>query len=156
MMFQRPTLFVLIGVSGSGKSTFAKTFSITGGVRVVSADEIRGMLYGDESVQKDGKRVFEVAYMNARCHLSHCRNVIFDATNTTKAGREKLLDALKRSDCRKVAVLCMTDIDTCIKRNARRDRVVPEHVIRRQYAQLLEDGAYIPDQFDEIIFVKGR
>lgn len=143
---------MLIGVSGSGKSTFAKTFSVTGGVRVVSTDEIRGMLYGNEIVQKDGKRVFDVAYMSARCHLNHCRNVIFDATNTTKTGREKLFDAMKHSDCRKVAVLFMTDLDTCIDRNAKRERVVPENVIRRQYHQLLADGNSIPEQFDEVMF----
>ena len=53
------TLYTMIGLPGSGKSTFAVNHPEC---IVVSTDAIRGELFGDESEQKDGKLVFDVAY----------------------------------------------------------------------------------------------
>jgi len=50
-------LYVMIGPSGAGKSTFAKAFAARHNAEVVSTDEIRKMMFGDESIQRHGKRV---------------------------------------------------------------------------------------------------
>lgn len=148
-------LYVMIGVSGSGKSTFAKGFAARNRAEVVSTDEIRKLMFGDERIQKGGRRVFEAAYMSIRAHLNHRRNVVFDATNTTNEGRKDLFRAV--ADCPEckqiIAVLCTPPLGVCLSRNKMRQRRVPHNVIIRQYQQLLEYGELIPLQFDQVIFV---
>lgn len=141
-----PTLYVMIGVSGSGKSTIAKRLGAT----VVSTDEIRGELFGNEADQRDPGKVFDIAYLRMNYNLWLMRDVVFDATNTTTRAREALIEAI-REPCRIVAVLVNPPLDVAIERNSKRERIVPESVIRRQYEQLMRDGKTIPDQFDQII-----
>lgn len=150
------TLYVMIGVSGSGKSTFAKKFAAERRAEYVSTDELRKMMYGDEAEQKGGRQVFDVAYMNIAAHLNHRRSVVFDATNTTTKGRDRLIKVAK--ECKSleslVAILCNPPLETCLKQNKMRERQVPENVIRRQHEQLLRDGESIPKQFDKVVFVR--
>ena len=147
-------LYVMIGPSGAGKSTIAKCFAEKNNAEIVSTDEIRKMLFGNEEIQREGRRVFEAAYMATRAHLNHRRSVVFDATNTTMKGREEVLRAV--ADCleckQRVAVLVTPPIEICLERNNKRNRKVPKKVIQRQFYQLLEDGEYILDQFDQVIF----
>lgn len=149
-----PTLYVMIGVSGSGKSTFAKWLSANEHGCVVSTDEIRGLLYGDPAVQGNGRRVFDAAYLAIQCNLRLLRDTVFDATNTTKKGRDALFDAVQDVPCVKTAVLCTPKLQTCLDRNRSRDRIVPDFVIHRQHDQLLQDGESILEQFDCIMFTK--
>lgn len=148
-------LYVMIGPSGAGKSTAAKTFAAKFNAEIVSTDEIRKALFGNECVQKEGRRVFEAAYMSVRAHLNHRRSVVFDATNTTMKGREEILRAVQDcAECKKrVAVLVTPPKDVSLRRNAARSRKVPEKVIDRQYYQLMEDGETILDQFDQVVFI---
>ena len=148
-----PTLYVLIGVSGSGKSTYAESLCQNTKLAVVSTDKIREQLFGSESDQREGDKVFKTAYDWVEYWIENGKDVVFDATNTTKRGRKQLLRSI-RYPCIKVAVLFTPPIDVSIARNANRQRIVPESVIRRQYEQLIRDGESIPNQFDDVIFVR--
>lgn len=145
-------MYVLIGVSGSGKSTFCKDLKLP----VVSTDSIRYQMFGDEACQLAPEKVFNTAYgMVASCLRCHS-DVIFDATSTTEWSRKTLLTKMKNciGDFRKVAILFMTPVEECKRRNANRLRVVPEDVIDRQYRQLMRDAHTIPDQFDEVVVIE--
>ena len=146
-------LYVLIGVSGSGKSTFAKEWAAESCSQIVSTDEIRGNLFGDESIQVNGSKVFQEAYSMINMHLNHSCNVIFDATNTTKKGRDHLLKSVK-VPFHPVAILMPMDLAKATRQNSMRERVVPGDVIQRQYEQLLRDGDSIPEQFEEVVFAE--
>ena len=144
-------MYVLIGVSGSGKSTFCKDLKLP----VVSTDRIRYQMFGDEACQIAPEKVFNTAYMMTANCLRVGSDVVFDATSTTEWSRKTLLTKMKNciGDFRKVAILFMTPLEECKRRNAQRQRVVPEDVIDRQYVQLMRDAHTIPDQFDEVIVV---
>ena len=150
-----PILYVMIGVSGSGKSSFVENIPDREWSRmdVVSTDAIREILFGSEEDQSCPASVFLEAYDRMNCQLKHGFDVIFDATNTTTRGRKEILKNVS-VPCRKVAVLVMTPLEIALERNSNRRRHVPEDVIKRQYEQLLRDGKSIPEQFDDIIFVK--
>ena len=148
-----PTLYVLIGVSGSGKSTFCNNIPAH---TIVSTDKIRYEYFGDEADQREPRRVFEEAYIRAAAHIRAGFDAYFDATNTTAKARKNLLKeiyARANGDFRKVAILFMTPLEECKRRNAQRQRVVPEDVIDRQYVQLMRDAHTIPDQFDEVVVI---
>lgn len=148
---------MLIGISGSGKSTFAeRNFPLFGkSAFYVSTDAIRRTLLGGEEHQERGAEVFRFAYDSIRRWLKAGSNVIFDATSTTAKSRAKLMHEVSDIPCRKVAVFMNTPIITAKMRNAERKRQVPREVIDRQQAQLLADAQQIPEIFDEIIIVGG-
>ena len=74
----RPTLYVMCGISGSGKSTYAKTLKMSiPNTEIVSTDEIREELFGSASVQKEPKKVFQIAYDWTRRLLEQRKNVVF-------------------------------------------------------------------------------
>lgn len=143
-------LYVMIGTAGSGK-TSKLGHGCLHGVRVVSTDKIRGELFNDEGAQREPKLVFGIAHRRVREELQEGHDVVFDATNTHFQSREDVLRNVQDIPCRKVAVLVTPTLEQTLKQNAGRKRKVPEEVIRRQYEQLLRDGEYIPDQFDDIV-----
>lgn len=147
-----PTLYVMIGPAGSGKSTIAKTIPFA---CRVCPDSIRKEWFGDEACQKEPEKVFERAYKTMEDLLSAGFDVIFDATNTTAFARKKILNRVDAILCRKIAVYMNTPLDECKRRNAKRARQVEDTVIDRQYAQLINDAGSIPNQFDEIMIVEG-
>ena len=153
MCWEKPTLYVLIGVSGSGKSTYAESLGLNTNLAVVSTDAIRKTYFGSEEDQSDGAKVFQTAYDWIDYYLQYGKDVVFDATNTTKRGRRELLCSLT-PPFRKVAVLVTPPLEVSLARNSKRQRIVPNSVIRRQYEQLIRDGESIPDQFDDVIFVR--
>lgn len=151
-MSKKPTLYVMIGPAGSGKSTFRK------GVHwacAVCPDTIREMFFGDEACQKEPEKVFERAYQTTEDLLCAGYDVVFDATNTTSYARNKLLERVSGICHKNVAIFMNTSCEECKRRNARRKRKVPDAVIERQYEQMMKDAGSIPYQFDEIIIVEG-
>lgn len=149
-------LYVLIGTSGSGKSTFVKdNWPAFGRAVLVSTDAIRKGMFGDEADQSRGGEVFRLAYNAVHSWLKEGYSVVFDATSTTDKSRRRLLNAVRDIPCRKVAVLFNVSPAQAKAQNAGRSRVVPEEVIDRQYAQLMADASKISDLFDEIVVVGG-
>lgn len=147
-----PTLYVMIGPAGSGKTTFANAMK---GVDVISTDQLRKEMFGDEAVQNEGHRVFSAAYHLMRMWLNMGLNVVFDATNTTTKAREEIIRHAAGVECHKVAVYMNTPRGECKFRNGKRERQVLNEVINRQDWQMERDAGTIPDQFDEIIIVNG-
>lgn len=138
------TLYTMIGLPGSGKSTFASNHPEC---IVVSTDAIRGELFGDESEQKDGKLVFDVAYARLAQAVEAGQDAIFDATNLQRKYRKKIFQMFPKAY--HVAVFVNTPVDVCKERNAKRDRVVPEMVIDRMASSL--NPPTIAEGFKKII-----
>ena len=134
----------MIGMQGSGKSTFASDHPEC---IVVSTDAIRAELFGDESEQKDGKLVFDVAYARLAKAVEAGQDAIFDATNLRRKYRKKIFQMFPKAY--HVAVFVNTSIEVCKERNAERDRVVPEMVIDRMASNL--NAPTIAEGFKKII-----
>ena len=132
-------LYTMVGVPGSGKSTFASKHPEC---IVVSTDAIRKELFGDESEQKNGALVFEIAYARLAQAVALGHDVIFDATNVKRKSRAELFKRFPNVE--HVAVFVNTPFPVCKKRNNQRERRVPVSVIRRMTYQLepptLEEG----------------
>jgi predicted kinase len=96
-------LVVLIGVSGSGKSTFARTnFKST---EVLSSDFCRGLVSDDENDQAASKDAFDVLHYIAGKRLAAGRLTVIDATNVQPASRKQLVDLARAHDVLPVAIV---------------------------------------------------
>src|SRR5579863_5962871 len=83
------SLVVLIGASGSGKSTFArKHFKVT---EIISSDVCRGLVSDDENDQTISKEAFELVHFIAAKRLAMGKLVVIDATNVQPESRKTLL-----------------------------------------------------------------
>jgi protein phosphatase len=137
MRIEIPELAVvaLIGVSGSGKSTFAKThFKPT---EVLSSDYFRGLVSDDENNQQVTPQAFDALYYIANKRLELGLMTVIDATNIQKEARAPIIRLAKEQNCFAVAIVLDTPEKLCRKRNENRtDRNFGSHVITRQAEQL--------------------
>ncbi len=128
-------LVVLIGVSGSGKSTFAaRHFART---EVISSDFCRGLVADDENDQSASADAFDVLHFIASKRLTAGRLTVIDATNVQPAARKHLIALAREHDVLPVAIVLDVPERVCLERNRTRgDRQFGPHVISRQQDQL--------------------
>ncbi len=129
------SLVVLIGASGSGKSTFASAhFAPT---EVISSDFCRGLVADDENDQSASRDAFDVLNFIAAKRLAAGRLTVIDATNVQPESRKELIKLAREHDVLPVAIVLDLPERVCVLRNAARaDRQFGSHVIRRQRDQL--------------------
>ncbi len=129
------SLVVLIGVSGSGKSTFARThFRPT---QVLSSDACRGLVADDENDQSATPAAFDVLHHIAAVRLRGGRLTVVDATNLKREDRAGLVRLAREADVLPVAVVLDVPEQVCLERNAARsDRDLHAGVVRRHRADL--------------------
>lgn len=129
------SLVVLVGASGSGKSTFAATHF--GRFETISSDFCRGLVSNDESSQEATAAAFEVLEHIVGARLDAGLLTVVDATNVQPHARKSLAELARAHDVLPVALVLDLPEDVCLARNAERtDRSLPSHVVRRQREQL--------------------
>lgn len=129
------SLVVLIGISGAGKSTFARAHFRT--TQVLSSDFCRGLVADDENDQAATPAAFDVLHYLAATRLRAGRLTVVDATNVRREDRAKLVQLARDHDVLPVAVVLDVPEAVAVERNADRpDRDLPPGVIRRQRADL--------------------
>jgi len=128
-------LVVLIGPSGSGKSSFAaKHFKAT---EVVSSDRCRGLVSDDENDQSATGDAFDVLHYIVGKRLHNQKLTVVDATNVQPEGRKSLVSLARKHHCLPVAIALKLDPKLCHARNAgRADRTFGPHVVRQQAQQM--------------------
>lgn len=128
-------LVLLVGASGSGKSTFAaKHFLPT---EVVSSDACRGAVADDPNDQLATEDAFALLRFIVERRLKRGRLTVVDATNVRREDRQSLLRLAREADCMAVAIVLDIPDGVCTARNKLRpDRQFPSHVVRR-HAQLV-------------------
>ncbi|MFD4689353.1 polynucleotide kinase-phosphatase [Streptomyces sp. NPDC058463] len=130
------SLVVLIGASGSGKSTFArKHFKST---EIVSSDFCRGLVADDENDQSASRDAFDVLHYIAGKRLAAGRLTVVDATNVQAESRKQLVQLAREHDVLPIAVVLDLPEEVCLARNAKRpDRAdMPRHVVQRHRREL--------------------
>ena len=132
------SLVVLIGVTGSGKSTFARAhFRPT---EVISSDFCRALVSDDENDQAATADAFDVLHYIAGKRLAAGRLTVVDATSVQADARRSLVALAREHDVLPVAIVLDVPERVCVARNAARpDRGFGAQVVRRQH-DLLRRG----------------
>jgi len=125
-----PKLTMMIGLSGSGKSTIAENINNT---IVLSSDKIRKELFDDINYQGDNEKVFKILHNRIKENLLNGNDIIYDATNLSyKRRRHFLKHHLRDVEYFSIAYVVATTPSKCIKNDSRRQRTVGKEIILRQ------------------------
>ena len=146
----RPSLILLVGIPGSGKTTYAEKYIKENPNAVhLSSDKIRAELWGNEATQGDNNEVFSLMQSRAIYALNNGQSVVYDATNVTRKDRSYIITL-----CPKFAkiecYIIWAPIETCIERDAARERTVGKEVIDRMLKRF--QAPYYDEGIDEIHF----
>ena len=154
----RPTLILLVGIPGSGKTTYAKNYiAQTPNIIHLSSDAIRKELYGDENIQGNPADVFSLMQTRAIEALNNGMHVVYDATNITRKDRQGIISVCPKF-AKIEAHIIWAPIETCIERDANRGRTVGKEVIdrmlKRFQAPFFDEGideikVILPNDFDD-------
>lgn len=125
---------VYCGLSSSGKSTLISEQLKERSYYVISLDDIRAELFGSRYDQKHNDEVRRTAHERLKQHLRNGDYVIYDATNTRKDFRDKIISTCMNYDAFvEIAIPSQRDINTIIKDNKTRANSIPEDIIYKQY-----------------------
>lgn len=125
-----PALLVLVGVSGSGKSTWAAANAAPG--EIVSSDALRAQVGASEHDQAASTDAFAVLEDIVRRRLARRLFTVIDATSVEDASRARYRALAAEAGVPCIAVAFPTDPATCKARNRARPHPVPGHVLNRQ------------------------
>ncbi len=122
-----------IGLPGSGKSSWFKRHNVA----PLSSDTLRALLFDDVREQRYQDLVFSNlrSMLKARLIARRPMNYV-DATNLTPQERHHWIRLARDYNYEVHAVFFDVPLEVCIERHQRRDRVVPEDVMRRMAAKM--------------------
>lgn len=152
-------LMLLIGIPGSGKSTWAAEFQrLQPETIVISTDRIREKLFGDAAlqgswflVQQEMRQQLQQAVLQIQS--GQAKLAIYDATNAKRRYRRDLIALVRSIGFTHItAVWLNPPLELCLLRNQTRSRQVPEFVIHRMYRQLWSNPPRLREGIDRLFY----
>jgi predicted kinase len=135
-------LLVLVGIPGSGKSTWANDRVASGRYHLVSTDAIRAELYGSEACQGDWRQIWQRVLVQwhqgvAAIYRGDLEGVIYDATNARRRHRREAIAAARAAGFDTITLVWFDiPLTLALARNRSRSRQVPEAVMATMHRQI--------------------
>lgn len=142
-----PNLVLLVGLPGSGKSTYASDLKEKG-YRVHSSDELRIELYSDVNDISKNVELFQELHKRIGKDLSSGLDCVLDSTNLSYKRRVNLLNKLNKIDCHKKAIVMATPYNQCVLNDLKRERTVGYKVVNNMYKSF--ELPHYHEKFEEI------
>jgi len=142
-------IHMLVGIQGSGKTTFAKELQKQLNCEIVSTDNVRKQGVPESDI-------WSVVYQKCADALNNNQDVIYDATNITPKVRKRLFDEVIKLNAKPIvcAYYFDTDVKTCYERVKIRNTMenelyLPEEVVYSYHSKLIE-----PTFEEDFVFIK--
>ncbi len=165
-----PSLVVLVGAAGSGKTTFARRHFAP--AETFASDALRALVAGDEADQRATRPAFGLLHRGVGRRLASGRLAVVDATNVQRHARRALLRRARTAGVPAIAIVLDLPSSLVLERNAARaGRVVDPEIVRLHLAELraavdgdrlLEEGFDVvyriafPSDLDEVTIRRTR
>lgn len=150
-----PSLVLLIGAAGAGKSTLAaRLFSAD---EIVSSDALRAVVSGDEADQRVSGVAFKILHRTVDRRLAEGRLTVVDATNAVATVRRPLLQRARLRGVPSVAIVLDLDRRVVHAQNAARSRIVDSEVIDRHLdaiRQTVDGGGLAVEGVDQVVVLR--
>ena len=150
-----PSLVVLVGAAGAGKSTLAARLFAAD--EIVSSDALRLLISGDEADQRVSGVAFRILHRTVGRRLSKGQLTVVDATNTEPTVRRPLVARARAAGLPVTAIVLDMEPRTVARQNAARSRVVDVAVIDRHLAAIRRtvDGDVLAlEGFDQVVIIR--
>jgi protein phosphatase len=149
-----PSLVLLVGPAGAGKSTFAEAHFRSS--EIVSSDAMREMLTDDPGDQGASAEAFQVLSIIVNGRLRRRLLTVVDATNLRAANRRRYQRLAARYGIPTVAIAFALPVGRYHERNrARDDRVVPDFVITDQAERMAKVLSTLAEEGYAAVHVVG-
>lgn len=147
------TAYIMVGTPGSGKTTYANELAESENAIVISGDDIRSQLYGDAGIQGDWAEIWDE--IDTRVSEACGMSVILDGTHCRADYRAEAITLLRSYGYDKVEAIVMdATLATCVARNFKRERNVPDYIVKQMHSDLQQSLPTITDEdFDSINFI---
>lgn len=129
-------LIILSGPAGSGKSTWANNYKKeNSNTVIVSSDETRKSIYNTYDPKYCSDKVVKANMLSQAIEASkQSKDVILDSAVVKNKNILKWIRKLKDYFSEIGLVILDTPLETCLKQNLQRERVVPEEIIKEMYS----------------------
>ena len=140
---------MLVGLPGSGKSTFAESLKEQGYV-VHSPDKIRNELNLHDI--EDTKKVFNILYENIFNDMEQGKDIVYDSVNLIRRRRKEFLRLIKKYNYEKICYVFIVPLEICKERNDM--RVGYSKVKDSEYLKMLNcfNPVFSDEGWDKIIY----
>ena len=149
------TLYIAVGLPGSGKSTYSKNFIKDKNIEYLSSDELRAKFGSGETDKTCTNQVFVYIKRKVDEFLKDGKNVLVDATSVNRKERIDYINTAKKYGAKVVAIVFKMDRQRLIDRNKKRGeqggREVPTFVIDKMLNKF-EEPSY-GEGIDIMIYV---
>lgn len=146
-------LILLIGLPGSGKSYLVKQIiSQFPEIHLVSTDNIRAKLFGDETIQGPWLQIWAEIQHQFQQAVTQQQTLLYDATNAARKQRREIIQLAKDTGITHITALWLdTPLQLCLERNQQRQRNVPEEIILQMAVRLNDCPPSLEDGLDRIV-----
>jgi predicted kinase len=152
-----PSLVVLIGAAGAGKTTFAARHF--GPTEVLSSDAFRAIVAGDESDQRATRPAFAMLHRDLARRLRSGSLTVVDATNVLATARRPLLRRASDAGVPATAIVLDLPAATILRRNSERaTRVVDPVVVERHLVAVratLDGDRLVREGFAHVVVLRS-
>ena len=144
-------IYMMVGIQGSGKSTFSKKLSEELGIQIISTDYVRKNNPGI-----DEKLVWPTVYKQVYVACKEKRDAIFDATSITRRVRKRFFDEVTSLGLTpKVGVYYFkTPQDECVKRVTERNKDPEQLFLPLEVIKQFDDNKEEPSIDEGFEFIK--
>ncbi|QQS21042.1 MAG: ATP-binding protein [Candidatus Moraniibacteriota bacterium] len=150
-----PIAVIGIGIPGSGKTTLLEPFSRQNHYIYICPDNVREELTGSSKDQSQNPLVWRMCFQGVAASLQRGISFVFDATFTLPEQRERIISLSRESGVKTIiGVYFNTLLETALNRNAKRDRVVEESVLKKMHYNLQEFPPKREEGFDVLLTEK--
>ena len=125
----KPKLYLMSGISGSGKTTFAKRFAEENGLYYLCPDDFYRMFNGDDRIHKNEFEIWMALFRALHMAEQQGIDTIFDTNNPTHVSRLQILDWFPDFDPHLIYIEAEPEL--CMANNRSRRRVIPPDEMER-------------------------